>query len=226
MNMLKARSLYPISVDSVIFAFIGGELKVALMQRKTEPFVGMWAIPGGFMEGDETVEQTALRELKEETGIEHIYIEQFGVFSERGRDPRGPTITVAFFALIHAELCNLTASGDASDARWWSVDKIPKLAFDHHIIYNKALEALRRAAQYKPLVFELLPREFTLSELQNLYQQLYGSTLEKRNFRKKVQKMSFIVATGKSAKGARHRPAELFRYNPKLYAKFEKDMLF
>ena len=226
MNQLRERSHYPISVDCVIFGYIAGELKVVLVQRKKPPFVGMWAIPGGFMENDETVEETAFRELKEETGIENVYIEQFHVFSERGRDPRGPTITVAFFALIRAEHCKLFASGDASDAKWWPVNEIPKLAFDHNKIYDKALETLRRAIQYKPLVFELLPREFTLFELQNLYQQIFNLILDKRNFRKKIQKMVFISATGKSVKGLRHRPAELYRYNSKLYAKFEKDYLF
>src|SRR3989338_4733181 len=139
MDELKRRFRYPISVDSVIFGYTEGELKVALIERKKPPFVGMWAIPGGFMEGDETVEETARRELKEETGIEKVYLEQFHVFSERGRDPRGPTITVAFFALIRSDQCQLVSTGDASDARWWPAYDVPTLAFDHNTIYTKAL---------------------------------------------------------------------------------------
>ena len=110
MDELEGRARYPISVDSVIFGLSEGELKIALIERKNPPFMGMWAVPGGFMEGDETVEETALRELKEETGIEKVYLEQFHVFSKRGRDPRGPTLTIALFALIRSDQCKLVAN--------------------------------------------------------------------------------------------------------------------
>src|SRR5277367_6789718 len=114
MDGLEGRARYPISVDSVIFGLAEGELKIALIERKNPPFIGMWAVPGGFMEGDETVEETALRELKEETGIEKVYLEQFHVFNKPGRDPRGPTITIALFALINSDQCTLIASEDAA----------------------------------------------------------------------------------------------------------------
>lgn len=212
LGYFKNISLFPISVDSVIFGYSDKQLKVALVQRKNEPFKGMWAIPGGFMEGDETAEETAFRELEEETGIKDVYLEEFGVFSKRGRDPRGPTITVAFFALIDSTKCQLMASSDAKQAKWWPAYDLPNLAFDHKEIYQKALEALRRAIKIKPLVFELLPKEFTLTELQILYEQIFGVKFDKRNFRKKILKKESIVPVEKKTAGTRQRPAMLYSY--------------
>lgn len=226
MYELKDRAHYPISVDSVIFGYNEGELKVALIERKKYPFVGMWAIPGGFMEGNETVEETALRELKEETGIENVYLEQFHVFNKPGRDPRGPTITIALFALINSDECNLIASEDAAKAKWWPAYKLPPLAFDHDEIYIKALEALRIALKTRPLAFELLPKQFTLTHLQDLYEQVFDITLDKRNFRKKIAKMDFIKPSGNKTEGARHRPAQLYQYDPKSYTLFANENLF
>ena len=216
MSDLASRAHFPISVDSVIFGYSEGQLKIALIERKTEPFKGMWAIPGGFMEGEETIEETARRELEEETGVRDVYLEEFGVFSERGRDPRGPTITVALFALIDSTKCTLTATEDASQAKWWEAYAIPHLAFDHNKIYQKALESLRRAFKTRPIAFELLPKEFTLTQLQNLYEQVFRIKIDKRNFRKKVLKMDYIVQTKKTV-GGRHRPAKLYKYDPKLF---------
>jgi len=224
--LLAERSHYPVSVDSVIFGYTEGELKVALIERKKPPFVGMWCIPGGFMEGSETVEETAFRELKEETGIEDVYLEQFGVFNKPGRDPRGQTLTVALFALINSDQCHLVASEDAAKAKWWPAYKLPPLAFDHEEIYPKALEALRVALRTRPLAFELLPSQFTLTQLQTLYEQVFGITIDKRNFRKKVTKMDFIQPTGKKTAGEKHRPAMLYQYNPKRYSTFFKENPF
>lgn len=226
MDELEGRARYPISVDSVIFGLAEGELKIALIERKNPPFMGMWAVPGGFMEGDETVEETALRELKEETGIEKVYLEQFHVFSKRGRDPRGPTLTIALFALIRSDQCKLVATGDASAAKWWPAYTLPPLAFDHDQICTKALDALRAALKTRPLAFELLPKAFTLYQLQDLYEQVFGAPIDKRNFRKKVQKMDFICASGKKTEGGRHRPAMLYHYDPKRYMKFANENLF
>lgn len=226
MGDLKKRFQFPISVDSVIFGYSNGKLSVALVERKNEPFIGMWALPGGFMENDETVEETALRELKEETGIQDVYLEQFHVFSKRGRDPRGPTLTIALFALINSEHTNLVATADAVRAKWWPVHEIPQLGFDHNEICVKALDALRNALRSKPLAFELLPKAFTLSQLQDLYEQVYDLKIDKRNFRKKILKLEFVRATGKKNEGERHRPAMLYEYDPKLYHKFFKENPF
>jgi 8-oxo-dGTP diphosphatase len=210
----------------VVFGYTEGELKVALIERKKKPFVGMWAVPGGFMEGDETVEETALRELKEETGITNVYLEQFHVFCKPGRDPRGPTITIALFALINSDQCNLIASEDAAKARWWPAYQIPPLAFDHNEICDKALQALRNALRTRPLAFELLPKEFTLTNLQDLYQQVFGIKLDKRNFRKKIAKIDFIKASGNKTIGGRRRPALLYYYDPECYTQFVANNFF
>lgn len=222
---LKERTHYPISVDSVVFGYTEGALKVALVERKNEPFVGMWAIPGGFMEGIETIEQAARRELKEETGIEEVYLEQFHTFHKPGRDPRGLTVTVALFALIRSDQCHLVASEDAAKARWWPAYALPPLAFDHTEIYAKALEALRIALRTRPLAFELLSKQFTLKQLQDIYEQVFDTKLDKRNFRKKVAKMAFIQPSGSKTVGARHRPAELYTFDSKSYGLFAKENL-
>ena len=213
--MPKKRYLYPVSVDSLIFGYTEGELKVALIERKNEPFKGMWAIPGGFLEGNETVEEAARRELKEETGIEKVYLEEFGVFNKPGRDPRGPTLTVAFFALINSDKQQLIASEDAAKAKWWPAYKLPPLAFQPRgDLCQRAIRALRLALRTQPLAFELLPTKFTLTQLQDLYEQVFGVVLDKRNFRKKVAKLPFIKATGQKTKGGRQRPALLYRFQP------------
>lgn len=228
MAKIEERSHYPITVDSVVFGYTEGELKVALIERKVDPFKGMWAIPGGFMEGPETVEETAFRELEEETGLgkENIFLEQFHVFSSHGRDPRGRTITVAFFALINSDNISLFASEDAAKAKWWPAYKIPPLAFHQGEMYSKALEALRKAMKTRPLAFELLPKAFTLTQLQNLYEQVFDIKIDKRNFRRKVAKMGFISSTGLKEDGKQHRPALLYSYDSGLYKKFSNENFF
>lgn len=224
---LPERSTYPITVDSVIFGYAEGTLQVALIERKTEPFMGMWAIPGGFMEGDETVEETAFRELKEETGIADIFLEQFHVFSSHGRDPRGRTITVGFFALVNSDNYHtLIATEDATSAKWWPAYKIPPLAFKQKEIYDKALAALRIAMKTRPLAFELLSKEFTLTELQKLYEQVFDIQIDKRNFRRKVAKMDFICSCEQKQEGEKHRPAMLYRFDRKRYKEFSQENLF
>lgn len=223
---LEKRSLYPITVDCVVFGYDEGMLKIALIERKMDPFKGMWAIPGGFMEDNETAEETALRELKEETGMENIFLEQFHTFSSHGRDPRGRTITIAFFALINSEKYHLTASADASKAKWWPAYKIPQLAFEQKKMYEMALQKLRIAMKTRPLAFELLPKLFTLTQLQNLYEQVFNIRIDIRNFRRKVKKMTFISATQKRQEGKQHRPALLYQYDFTLYKEFLKENFF
>ncbi len=222
MMELSERSQYPITVDCVIFGYSENILKVALIKRKKPPFVGSWAIPGGFIIGDETVEEGASRELKEETGLENIYLEQFHVFSAPKRDPRGRVITVAFFALISSEKVNLVATEDAESACWYPAYELPDLAFDHNEIYVKALEALRIANKIRPLAFELLPEKFTLTMLQNLDEQIFNAKIDKRNFRKKVLKMDFIEETKNITKGEKHRPAKLYKFNKETFLKSER----
>jgi len=219
MKTIKEQTHYPVSVDCVIFGYDTQRLTVALIERKNPPFVGQWALPGGFLVDNETVEQAALRELQEETGLHDVYLEQFRVFSKPERDPRGHVITVGFFALIASDKIKLIATEDAAQAQWFSAYKLPKLAFDHDEIYTHALESLRSAIMFKPLIFKLLPKEFTLSMLQNIYEEIIGYTLDKRNFRKKFLKEGFIQETKKTTEGGQHRPARLYKFNKNRYEK-------
>lgn len=223
MTGLKNRSSYAISTDCVIFAYSEEELKVALIQRKNLPYKGKWAIPGGFIEGNETLEEGAARELYEETHIRDVYLEQFHTFSAPKRDPRGRVITVAFFALVNPDHYEISASADAAKAEWWDLHKLPPLAFDHEIMMEMALESLKKSIKIKPIGFELLPKEFTLSQFQKLYEILLEKEIDKRNFRKKISRFDFVMDTGKITEGGRHRPAKLYSFDPKKYKRFSKE---
>lgn len=225
-NQLNQRCKYVLSVDAIVFGYQEDKLKAALIKRKNPPFEGQWAIPGGFLEGNETVEQAANRELEEETGLKDIYLEQFHVFSDPDRDSRGRVITVGFFALISSEKIKLIATQDATDARWFSAYEIPSLAFDHNKIYQKALESLRVTVAIKPIIFELLPEKFTLTEFQKLYEQIFNIELDKRNFRRKVLKTGFITETKSITRGTQHRPAKLYQFNKKRYLKSESKAIY
>lgn len=225
MTRLAKRTKYPLSVDCVIFGYSEETVHVALIERKNPPFKGSWAIPGGFLIGNETVEEAAARELQEETGLHDVYLEQFSVFSAINRDPRGRVVSIGFFALIASDKITLTATEDARDAQWWPIDALPPLAFDHEIILHKAQEALRNLARTKPLLFELLPRDFTLTQLQKIYEEIFGISLDKRNFRKKIQKISWIETTNKTTESSRHRPAMLYRFNKIIYQKEQQNIV-
>lgn len=220
---LAKRTLLPVSVDCVVFGYAEGELKVALIERKKAPFKGSWALPGGFLIGSETVEEAAMRELQEETGIQNIYLEQFHVFSQPQRDPRGRVLTVAFFALVNSDQFELAASEDAAQAVWWPAGNLPSLAFDHQEIYAQAMDSLRISLKNKPLAFQLLPHHFTLTQMQKLYEEIFGTAIDKRNFRKKVLKMDFIRTTGNTTKGGKHRPGMLYRFDYKRYLKSSRE---
>lgn len=202
-----------VTVDIVIFTLCNYDLRVLLIRRKNPPFEGMWAIPGGFVEMEESLEAAALRELEEETGLRGAYLEQFHTFGDIGRDPRGRVITVAYFALLPAAAPALRAGSDASEAQWWSVRNLPPLAFDHAKILTCALKKLRSKLQYTALACELLPEMFTLSELQAVYEAILGEKLEKRDFRRRVPAVRLIEATG-TYRRDKGRPAKLYRFRP------------
>lgn len=204
---------YPITVDSVIFGYAKGDLKVALIERKNPPFKGMWAIPGGFIEGNETIEKAALRELKEETGVDNVILEQFQAFNTPGRDPRGPVTTIALFALINLEQNPLVASDDAANAQWWPAYNLPPLAFDHAEIYVKAIEALRISIRTKPIAFDVLPKEFTLDHLQDLFEQVFNSKFDAISFQEYISSIKSICLIDRNVGGS--KPSALYRFDPK-----------
>ena len=204
-----------VTVDIVLFTVLDNELKVLLIKRKNPPFADSWAIPGGFVEMDESLEAAARRELQEETGVRDIYLEQLYTFGNPHRDPRMRVITVAYFALINTEQIALQAASDARDARWFSMYDLPQLAFDHDQILQVALERLRNKLEYTAVGFELLPEKFTLSELQHLYEIILHKKIDKLNFRKKVLSLGILRPLEEIKCEGAHRPARLYTFSDK-----------
>lgn len=203
-----------VTVDMVLFAFFEDQLQVLLIQRGGEPFKDQWALPGGFINMDESLEEAARRELEEETGVRDVYLEQLYTFGAPDRDPRGRVITVAYFVLLSADEAaqlNVQGGDDAHDARWWNMYALPPLAFDHNRILDYALQRLRWKLEWTALGFLLLPREFTLSELQSVYETVLHEPLDKRNFRRKILTTGVLEETGNMREGD-HRPAKLYRF--------------
>jgi 8-oxo-dGTP diphosphatase len=204
-----------LTVDVVIYTIKDGDLKVLLIQRNTEPFKEMWAIPGGFVRKGETPEIAAKRELVEETGVKDIYLEQLYTFGDPGRDPRGWVVTISYFALISSDNLKIIANTDAQDVRWFSAYKLPKLAFDHDKILQLALNRLRAKLEYTNVGFQLLPKKFTLTELQRTYEIIYDKELDKRNFRKKILSLDVLNQLEEFRREGNHRPARLYTFQNK-----------
>ena len=216
---------YPaITVDVVIFTLRDDDLQVLLIQRKIPPFEGRWAIPGGFVEASESLEVAARRELQEETGVRDVYLEQLYTFGDPKRDPRGRVVTVAYLALVAAPLA-VQAGSDASDARWWPVAKLPKLAFDHTQILQYALKRLRYKLEYSAVGFQLLPPTFTLTEIQKAYETVLGEPLDKRNFRRRILEADILEEAGVAGE-SRGRPAKLYRFRDDAVAEVKTRRLF
>ena len=173
-----------VTTDCVVFGFDGHDLKILLIERGIEPFKGTWAFPGGFLNMDETAEQGALRELKEETGLDLRYIKQVGAFSDVDRDPRTRVITIAFYAL--AKKSEVQGGDDAAKAQWFALNEVPRLAFDHDYILRKTMQRLREDIHFEPIGFGLLDEQFTIPELQRLYEAILGVQFDRRNFYKKI----------------------------------------
>ena len=212
-----------LTVDIAVFSVIGTlndlMLQVLLVERGQDPFKGSWALPGGFVHEHEDLGAAAARELLEETGVRESYLDQVAAFGAPGRDPRGHTVTVLHVALVPADKHDLVSSGDARMARWFPAAKLPQLAFDHAKLLDAAREHLRRRIAGTPICFELLPAEFTLSELQALCEALLGREMDRRNFRRKVQDAGFLAKV-KGQREGKHRPAQLFKFLPKEFARY------
>jgi len=214
-----------VTVDVIIFSLCEEGLRVLLVKRGHPPFEGMWAIPGGFVGIDESLEEAALRELEEEAGVHDVYLEQLYTFGDPGRDSRGRVVTVVYFALISATDTCPHAGDDAAEARWWSVYDLPLLAFDHTDILAYALQRLRYKLEYTAVGFELLPDVFTLSEIQAAYELILGEGLDKRNFRRKILSAEVIEETGVYRTGE-GRPAKLYRFRDDAVAEVRARRLF
>ncbi len=211
-----------LTVDCVVFGLDNDELKILLIERAQDPFKGSWAIPGGFVDMEETPEEAAVRELQEETGLENIYLEQLYTFGGVDRDPRERVVSVAHYALVNIEGKDIKAASDAKNVAWFSLNDIPKLAFDHENILQVALDRLRGKVVYQPIGFELLPPKFALSQLQRLYELVLEKSIDKRNFRKKILKMDILIELDEIQQDVKHRAARLYSFDKKKYQKLLK----
>jgi 8-oxo-dGTP diphosphatase len=199
-----------VAVDIVLFTIRDRLLHVLLIKRLVRPFEGRFALPGGFVREDESLDQAAVRELREETGVDQVYLEQLYSFGEPKRDPRGRIIAVAYYALVpHTQ--SLHAGTDAADAAWFAVGEVPPLAFDHKKIVEYAHQRIRNKLDYTNVGFELLPAKFTLTELQLVHEAILGESLDKRNFRRKIRQRGIVEALKEWQETGR-KPAQLYRF--------------
>ena len=214
-----------VTTDAVVFGFDGDKLNVLLIERGNQPFLGCWALPGGFIkEDDKSAEDSVYRELHEETNVDNLYLEEFKTFSNSQRDPRERVITIAYFALVVKNNYKIKGGDDARKAEWFPIDNLPELAFDHKEIIDEALEKLRYRIHFEPIGFHLLDKEFTMPQLQNLYIAILNPErndnrlLDRRNFSKKMINLGYIKETGKKVNGNPYR-------SPKIYV-FDEDAYF
>jgi 8-oxo-dGTP diphosphatase len=206
-----------LTVDCVVFGLDDDDLKVLLIQRGLEPFLGHWALPGGFVHMDESLEAAARRELEEETGARNVFLEQLYSFGAPGRDPRDRVVTVAYFALVKLSDHKVRAATDSRNAAWFALGDTPGLAFDHDRILETACRRLRGKVRYQPLGFELLPPKFTLTRLQRMYEIILDRPLDKRNFRKKILAMGILEELNEIEQDVAHRAARLYRFDKTRY---------
>lgn len=211
-----------VTTDCVIFGFDEGELKVLLIERSIEPFIGQWALPGGFVGEDETGDECAKRILLKETCLENIFMEQLYTFSDINRDPRFRVISMAYFALVKLSDYDAQVGLDAANVKWFSISDVPELAFDHTKILKTATERLKGKIKYQPIGFELLPERFTLPELRHLYEVVLQTELDDRNFRKKILSYNLLSDTGELQRGARNRAPKLYRFDKDRYEELMK----
>jgi 8-oxo-dGTP diphosphatase len=214
-----------LTVDCVVFGLDEQDiLKILLIRRDKPPFKDRWALPGGFVrvDEDESLEEAARRELEEETGVRDIFLEQLYTFGGKNRDPREWTASVVYYALVNLSEHPIQAATDARDAEWFLVNKLPSLAFDHQQIADKAIARLRSKVRYEPIGFELLPKKFTLPQLQKLYETILGQELDRRNFTRKFRKMDLLIDLNETQQGVSHRAAKFYQFDEQRYQELQK----
>ena len=204
------------AVDCIIFGFDGQTLKILLIHRGFDPERGKWSLMGGFIKPDESAETAATRILKTLTGLEGVYLEQLHTFTNPARDPLERTVSIAFFTLVDIHKYEKQIS-DAFHPEWFPLNKIPKLIFDHDEMVKMAKEKLRYKAALHPLLFELLPQKFTLPQLQSLYESVYETGFDKRNFSRKVLSTSLLIKQRDKDKGSSKKGAYYYKLNAKRY---------
>ena len=212
-----------LTVDAVVFGYESDNLLVLLVKRKYEPFKAAWALPGGFVLEDEGLEQAVERELSEETGVKINYLEQLYTYGDLNRDPRGRVVSVAYFGLVQPKAFKLTAATDVTQAEWFPVNKLPKLAFDHKTILKTAITRLQGKITYEPIGFELLDKKFPFSDLEKLYTTVLGREIDRRNFKKKITGLKVLDELDEKVSSGRGRPGSLFSFNKQRYFQLKKE---
>lgn len=201
-----------VAADAVIFTVLDGRLQVLLIQMKKRPFTGQWAFPGGLLADGQTAEAAARQILRQQAGVGPAYLEQLMTFDAPRRDPLGRVVSVAYFALVPAAGLKLRTTDKYAAVRWWPVTSLPRLAYDHRHLADVALARLRAKLGYTSIVWSVLPQEFSLGQLLEVYEAILGRRLDKRNFLKKITSFRLITPTGQRTVGGAHRPAALYRF--------------
>lgn len=217
-NYYSINPKFYISVDCIIFGFNEGELNLLLLKRNFQPAMGEWSLMGGFVQQNESIDNAAKRVLAELTGLENVYMEQVGSFGEVERDPGERVVSVAYYALININEYDRELV-QQHNAYWVNINELPPLIFDHLQMVKQAQELMQQKASIAPIGFNLLPKLFTLSQLQSLYETIYGEQIDKRNFRKRIAEMDYIEKTDKIDKTGSKRGAALYKFNEKAYRK-------
>ncbi len=211
-----------VSIDSAVVGYNEGELFLLLIKRDKSPFKGDWALPGALLSSNSLAYNQALQILKSKAGVEMDFLEQLYTFDQLDRDPRSRTISISYYAFVNSHQYQISESNKTQDSKWFKLNNLPKLAFDHSQIIQMALQRIRNKIEYHPLGFELLDQEFTLTDLQRLYEIILDRELDKRNFRKKILSTEIVAGTGKKKIGDRNRQPELYKFNEKVYKKMLK----
>ncbi len=217
-NFYAAHTKFHVALDCIIFGFDKGELKLLVHKRKFEPFKEHWSLFGGFLKSDEGLDEAACRILNELTGLEKIYMEELQTYGALERDPAGREVSVAYYAPIPAHRYKEEHSSQYG-ATWVSLKDLPELIMDHDNMVEKGLRRLRRRAASQPIGFELLPKEFTIPQLQALYEAIYQTAMDKRNFRKKIHSMDLLIKLEEKDKSTSRKGAFLYRFDKKKYQK-------
>ncbi len=212
-----------VAVDAVVFGYKEKTLKVLLIKRKVAPFIDSWALPGGLVLEDESLEEAVERELKEETNVKVDYLEQLYSFGKPKRDPRNRVISVAYFCLVKPERHHIKADTDAKDVAWFDMQDLPELAFDHEHIIEAATKRLQSKLTYEPIGFDLLANKFLFSDLEKLYTTILQKPIDRRNFRKKILSFKILEELEEKVSEGRGRPANLFKFNKKQYFKLQEE---
>lgn len=213
--MFKETKTHEVTTDVVIFTIQDDKLKALLVKRAHEPFKGKWALPGGYVRISETLDDAALRILKEKTNVQNIYLEQLYTFGDPLRHPNSRVITCAYFALIRSDDIELSfeENTEITEVKWHAVGNLPALAFDHKEIIEYSLKRTRERLEFCPIAFQLLPQKFTLTELQKAYELILMKKLDKRNFRKKFLSLAILKELDEYTKSGSKRPARLYSFD-------------